>query len=87
MYTCASMGLNLVPKVYTRVFKAFLAHMRKQYNICITSFLDDTAQISESRLIVRMELDHTILEMFKFGFVPSFEKSVLKPTQEIFHLG
>lgn len=58
MYTCTSMGLNLVPKIYTRVFKAFLAHIRKQFNICITSFLDDTCQISESRFSARRVIKH-----------------------------
>lgn len=87
MYNAGSMGLALLPFTYTKVFKVFSAHLRDKFKVCISSFYDDSLTISSSRMEARSDLSHTILELFKFGFVPSFEKSILKPTQEIFHLG
>ena len=80
-------GLGQAPRVFTRTLKVPLSVLRRDYNISITGYIDDTFLTNTNPNLLIQQLGQAA-ELFQdLGFMISTEKSVIKPTQEIEYLG
>ena len=79
-------GLNIAPRVFTRLLKPVTAFLRKR-GARIVIYLDDIliigSKIEETRRFTEMAM--SLLE--SLGFIINREKSILKPTQVLTFLG
>ena len=79
-------GLNIAPRVFTRLLKPVTAFLRKR-GARIVIYLDDIliigSKIEETRRFTEMAM--SLLE--SLGFIINKEKSILKPTQVLTFLG
>lgn len=87
-YCCLAtpFGLASMPRICTKTISVMLATLRKQ-NIQIVAFLDDLALRECSKLACKSALHVALKEIFSFGYLPNFKKSMLTPSQRITHLG
>lgn len=87
-YCCLTtpFGLACMPRICTKTISVLLSALRKQ-NIQVVAFLDDLALRASSRLACKQSMHLAIKEIFSFGYIPNFKKSLLKPTQRLLHLG
>jgi uncharacterized protein YqgQ len=86
-FTCLPNGLRPAPRLFTKLVKVPLAVLRKQYGINITAYLDDTLLIFDSPEEA-IHYGEIASELFQeLGFMISFKKSVIVPTQRIEFLG
>jgi hypothetical protein len=79
-------GLSTSPLVLTRMFQAVVAHLHSQ-SIFIHSYLDDSLLKNMSQFLLR---DHTHFVkglLLKMGFLISWKKSELVPSQDFNFLG
>ena len=79
-------GLSLVPRVFTKVLKPFVASIRNK-GIRLVIYLDDMAIISSSRELSSQEAGIVVQILESLGFIINKEKSVLFPSQKIVFLG
>ena len=78
-------GLSIAPLVFTSIFQAVVAHLHSQA-IFIHSYLDDSLLKNMSQFL----RDHThfvIGLLLKLGFLISWKKSELVPSQDFVLLG
>jgi hypothetical protein len=78
-------GLSTAPLVFTRIFQVVVAHLHSQ-SIFIHSYLDDSLLKNMSQFL----RDHThfvIGLLLKLGFLISWKKSELVPSQDFVLLG
>ena len=86
-FTCLPNGLTSAPRIFTKVLKVMLAHMREQMGITITGYLDDQFIIGDSPSQVLQAGNYAARLFQQGGFKINLEKSVLQPTQTLEHLG
>ena len=86
-YTCLPNGYSPGPRVFTRIMKALLAHLRVQYGVNLMFYIDDTLIYGTSPQQVQGYVSHTLRVLQEAGFKINFKKSVLPPAQVITYLG
>ncbi len=85
-YVCLPFGLSSAPRVFTKILKPLIARLRA-LGIRLIIYLDDILIMGSSR---EETIDHvriTINLLQSVGFLISWEKSVLFPSQTIEYLG
>jgi hypothetical protein len=86
-FTCLPNGLSSGPRVFTKILKVPLAWLRESFGVTISGYIDDTILCAETASQLRSDL-RLAAELFQdLGFMISWKKSVLEPTQEIEFLG
>ena len=86
-YTCLPNGYSPGPRVFTRIMKSLLAHLRLHYAVNLAFYIDDTLIYGDSPQAVEEYVHHTIRILQMAGFTINYKKSVLRPTQSIDYLG
>ena len=80
-------GLSSGPRIFTKVMKAVMSHLRYNHNILLCFYIDDTIIIGRTPGEVIKAVRVTLELLDRLGFTINKEKSVLRPTQEIQFLG
>jgi hypothetical protein len=80
-----SFGLSTAPLVFTRVFQAVVAHLHSQ-SILIHSYLDDSLLKNMSQFLLRDHAHFVLGLLLKLGFLISWKKSDLVPSQDFIFL-
>ena len=85
-FTCLPFGYSLAPRVFTKVLKPMISHLRLN-SFKIVIFLDDMLLIAGSFLecLNQLALLHRLIE--DLGFIVNDKKSQLEPTTIISFLG
>jgi hypothetical protein len=88
VYTFKTMpfGLSTAPLVSTRIFQAVVAHLHSQ-SIFIHSYLDDSLLKNMSQFLLRDHTHFVIGLLLKLGFLISWKKAELVPSQDFIFLG
>ena len=86
-FTCLPNGLTSAPRFFTKVLKVMLSHMRKMKGMTISGYLDDQCIIADSYDEALRAGNYAINLFQDGGFKINVDKSVLKPTQSLEHLG
>ena len=79
-------GLSTASLVFTRIFQAVVAHLHSQ-SIFIHSYLDDSLLKNMSQFLLRDHTHFVIGLLLKLGFLISWKKSELVPSQYFIFLG
>ena len=79
-------GLSTAPLVFTRIFQAVVAHLHSQ-SIFIHSYLDNSLLENMSPFLLRNHTHFVIGLLLKLGFLISWKKSELVPSQDFIFLG
>ena len=85
-FQAAAMGLGPIPRIFSKLTKPALAHLRNLEH-AITSFIDDSLLVGETQSETVAATIDTIKTFDSLGFLVHDEKSQLEPTQEITYLG
>lgn len=85
-YTCIPFGLNIAPRLWTKVLKPVVGYLRKQGYISVY-FLDDTLLIGTTLQECQDNVDVTVSLFKQLGLRINEEKSVLVPTTRVKFLG
>jgi hypothetical protein len=86
-FTCLPNGLSSGPRVFTKILKVPLAWLRQSFGVTISGYIDDTILCAETASQLCSDLA-IAAELFQdLGFMISWKKSVLEPTQELEFLG
>ena len=79
-------GLYTAPLVFTRIVQAVVAHLYSQ-SIFIHSYLHDSLLKNMSQFLLRDHTHFVIGLLLKLGFLISWKKSELVPSQDFIFLG
>ena len=85
-FTCLPQGLSSAPRIFTKVMRVVLSHLRCR-GVRIAAWIDDFLIAARSRELCQEHAFLTVRTFEELGFVPNMEKSQLVPVQKIFHLG
>ena len=85
-FTCLPNGLALGPRIFTKILKVPLAHLRQTYGVNTSAYIDDLLLTEISIKSCHMAAFRTVQILQKLGFTIS-PKSVLQPRQVIEHVG
>ena len=85
-YRCMPFGLTSSPRIFTKVFKCVLTFLRKK-GLRITVWFDYILLMANSVSLLLEHLNYTMTTIKSLGFIPNMGKSMLSPSQEIYHLG
>ena len=79
-------GLNVAPRVFTKLLKPVVAWLRGQ-GIRLIIYLDDILIMASSVELVKQHKQITIRLLESLGFLINYDKSMVIPTQKIQFLG
>ena len=85
-FTCLPNGLSSGPRVFAKIMKVPLSHLRVKDNVNISCYIDDIFISGNSYSECLESGKKAALLLQQLGFTIS-EKSVLQPTQKIEHVG
>ena len=85
-YRCMPFGLTSSPRIFTKIFKSVLIFLRKR-GLRVSAWFDDIFLAASSIPLILEHLNFTLITLNSLGFLPHSEKSMLKPSQSILHLG
>ena len=85
-YTCLPQGLTSSPRIFTKIMKVVLTHLRS-YAIKIAAWLDDFLLSASSASLASSQASFALETLEQLGFVPNLAKSQLVPVQRISHVG
>ena len=85
-YKVMPFGLTSAPRIFTKVFKRVLIFLRGR-GLRVTAWFDDIILMAESVNLLLEHLHFTKLVIKSLGFIPHPLKSMLIPSQSIYHLG
>ena len=86
-FTCVPNGIKSGPRLFTKLMKIPLAALRKQHNVIITGYIDDTLIVANSQTQCIVGVKHTAELLQKLGFSINWDKSELVPTTKLQYLG
>lgn len=85
-YNALPFGLSTAPRVFTRVTRSILAHLRRK-GILLFAYLDDWLLLGRSEEESR-EVTSTVLALLReLGWLINLDKSALVPSQDVAYLG
>lgn len=79
-------GLNDAPRVFTKLMKVPLDHLRREGLRCV-AYLDDLLIAASSEELARSWVLRTVCLLESLGFTINHEKSILQPVQKLEYLG
>lgn len=85
-FTAIPYGLSVAPWVFTKVMKEVVSDLRRR-GLKSVIYLDDILCVGDTYNECSYNVNETIKLLKNLGFVINFEKSSLKPTQELKFLG
>lgn len=85
-FTCLPQGLTSAPRIFTKLLKPVLSHLRK-LGITVSCYLDDFLFFADSAETLRVNVTYALHLLDSLGLTVNLDKSVLTPTQEIVFLG
>lgn len=85
-FTCLPFGYSLSPRVFTKIFKPIIAHLRLN-GLRIVIFLDDILLAASSVPECKKQLAMLRKLIEDLGFIINEDKSQLKPVTRILYLG
>ena len=85
-YRCMPFGLTSAPRIFTKVFKQVLVFLRGK-GLRVSAWFDDIILIASSVSLLLEQLHFCKLTLRSLGFIPHPDKSMLVPSQKIYHLG
>ena len=86
LFTCLPQGLTSSPRIFTMLMRVILKFLRS-FSIKIAAWLDDFIVAASSASLVSSHASFSIRSFQELGFIPNIDKSHLKPTQRLLHLG
>ena len=86
-FTCVPNGIKSGPRLFTKLMKIPLATLRRQNNITITGYIDDTLIIADSVTECAKALADTAALLQALGFTINREKSEFLPVTKLQYLG
>lgn len=85
-YTCLPFGLNVAPRLFTKLMRVVFSHLRSQGHTSVY-YLDDSLLIGRTSLECQQNVLVTCILFAKLGLVVNEIKSVKTPTEVIKFLG
>jgi hypothetical protein len=85
-YKVVCFGLASAPRLFTRIMKPIMALFRGK-GLRVSMFLDVLCILNRDSASLLKEMDFVVKTFQGLGFQINYEKSVLKPCQNIVHLG
>ena len=85
-FTCLPFGLSTAPRVFTRVTRAVLAHLRRR-GLTVFAYIDDWLIVADSEAQASQATAYTISTLETLGWIVNTEKSQLTPSQQMIYLG
>ena len=85
-FTCLAQGLACAPRLFTKVMKPVFATLRGKGHLS-SGYLDDSFLVGYSYDECQSNINDTLKLLKDLGFCPNEDKSVLKPTHVLQHLG
>jgi len=85
-FTAMPFGLSPAPREFTRLLKPIVGILRK-LGIRVLIYLDDLIIMNQNPQDLIVERNSTLWLLQMMGFVIDWEKSALKPTQQLDYLG
>jgi hypothetical protein len=85
-YVCLPFGLSSAPRIFTKLMKPIIAHLRK-LGFRLLIYLDDLLILGSSPNGVLQHLRSVVNLLLSLGFLINGEKSVVSPSQSIEFLG
>ena len=86
-FTGLANGVSSAPRLFTKLMKVPLSHLRQRHGIVITAYLDDLLLIADSPMAVLKATEITQKLLTSLGFTISLAKSVIYPSHKITFLG
>ena len=86
-YTCLPNGYSPGPRIFTRIMKALLSHLRVHFGVNLVFYIDDTLIYGRTPELVQGYVKHTLRVLQEAGFTISYKKSALEPSKVITYLG
>ena len=85
-FTCLCFGLSPAPYIFTKVMKPVFSELRRKGIKC-TYYIDDSLYFGSTLALAEHNTKHAKTLLESLGFVVNTEKSVMKPSTRIQHLG
>lgn len=85
-FTCLPQGLTSAPRIFTKLLKPVLSHLRK-LGIVVSCYNDDCIFIAPSADELRKNVSYALQLFDSLGITINIRKSVLTPSQEVEFLG
>ena len=85
-FTCLPQGLTSAPRIFTKLLKPVLSHLRK-LGITMLCYIDDCLFVASSVAELCNNVTYALKLFDTLGLTINVHKSVLTPTQEIEFLG
>lgn len=80
-------GLATAPRLFTRICKPVLRHLRGDKNFRMSIYIDDIILMNQDKSNLIECVNYTLSFLESLGFTANFSKSVVLPTRIIKHLG
>lgn len=85
-FTCLPFGLSSAPRLFTKILKPILAHLRG-LGIRVVAYLDDFLVLGPDSTSLTRDVEYVIATLQDAGFVINFPKSIISPKQTMEYLG
>lgn len=85
-FTCLPQGLTSAPRIFTKLLKPILSHLRK-LGILIVCYIDDCILLASSAQVLEQNAMYALQTFDSVGLTVNVNKSILSPTQEVEFLG
>ena len=87
VYCVPPFGLGPAPRVFTKITKPILVHIRQNLVICCVMYLDDLLIFGRTKSDCLQKAKKVMTLLQELGFTINKKKSILEPTQQIEFLG
>ena len=85
-FTCLPQGLTSAPRIFTKLLKPVMAHLRT-LGIVILCYIDDCIIMADNPSDLKVHTDYAVRLFDDLGLTVHPKKSVFSPSQEIKFLG
>ena len=85
-FTCLPQGLTSAPRIFTKLLKPVLSHLRK-LGMTVSGYLDDCIFLAASEEELVTNVSYAMILFDSLGLTVNVNKSVLVPTHEVEFLG
>ena len=85
-FTCMGNGIGSAPRIFTKVMKIPISYLREE-GINVAAYIDDLILFHDNAEQLIQDTETTLKLLQQLGYVINWDKSSLKPSQCIEHLG
>jgi len=86
-YTVLVFGLSVAPRLFTKICKPVLAHIRGKLGVRCSLYIDDMILMHSNRDTLVKQVSDICNVLSNLGFTINKDKSSFNPTRQIKHLG